>query len=318
MNGVDRATRRSIFVPFAALMAIAILVSPIRPFPLLALPFAMLMLAFRTRELVALAIALGLAYLALTGEPEASAAGWSLERGWCLLVGGLFVGFSAVGRPTGLLDRGLATVTLALGAIIGASALRPGLGATVDEWMESRIREAAAAAYEVLVTTPEAASGSLGESVGAAIESWAGFQHDVYPALLAIATISALSTAWYVTGRRDKRADRPPPVREFRFRDEYVWILVFGLLLLVLPLGSTAFRVGENATLFMGLLYLARGAAILAWIGAAAAASAWTWLLLGVGAVLAYPLVFGAALVLGVGDTWLHVRERLAARSARG
>ncbi len=305
---------RASLAPVGALVAVAVLVSPIRPFPLLAVPFALLLVALRPRDLFGLATAAVLLVLVFRPDPLDPGSGWFMSRGWCLLAGGLFTGFSVLRRPPALFDRSLGTVTIATTAIALTAFLEPGLGRAVDGWMEAQIREAATTAYSILAADPEAAAGSIGDSIRAAIETWAVFQHDVYPALLALATMAALSVCWYFAGRHGENYDRPPAVREFSFRDELVWILVAGLMLLVLPLGGEAFRIGENATLFMAALYLARGGAILAWIAAAAATSAWTWILLAVGAVLAYPFVFGAALVLGLVDTWLHVRERLAAR----
>lgn len=309
---------RDSLAPIASLVAVAVLVSPIRPFPLLAVPFALLLVAFRPREMFGLATAAVLLALVFRAGPLGTDSGWFMQRGWCLLAGGLFVGLTVLRRPRGLFDRGLGTVTLATTAITLTAMLQPGLGRALDGWMEVQIRDAAATAYAILAADPEAASSSLGDSVRAAIETWVVFQHDVYPALLALATMAALAVCWYFAGRHGEDYERPPAVREFGFRDELIWILVAGLMLLVLPLGSGAFRVGENATLFMVALYLARGGAILAWIVAAAATSAWTWVFLAVGTVLAYPFVFGAALVLGVGDTWWHLRERLAARLVDG
>jgi hypothetical protein len=266
--------------------------------------------------LFGLATAVMLLVLVFRAGSLGTDSGWFMQRGWCLLTGGLFVALTAARRPRGLFDRGLGTVTLATTAIALTAMLRPGFGRALDGWMEIQIREAATTAYAILAADPEASSSSIGESVRAAIETWAVFQHDVYPALLALATMAALAVGWYFAGRHGEDYERPPAVREFSFRDELIWILVAGLMLLVLPFGGSAFRVGENATLFMVALYLARGGAILAWIATAAATSGWTWVFLAVGTVLAYPFVFGAALVLGVGDTWWHLRDRLAARLA--
>jgi hypothetical protein len=299
-----------------SLVAVAVLLSPIRPFPLLAVPFALFLLAFRPRELFGLVTAAVLLVLVFRAGTPDTGAGWFMQRGWSLLVGGLFVGLTVLRRPRGLFDRGLGTVIVATTSIVLVVLLQPALGTALDGWMEEQIREAATAAYAILAADPQTASGAIGESVRAAIETWALFQLDVYPALLALASMAALAACWYFAGRYGEDFETPPPVREFGFRDELVWILVAGLMLLVLPLGGGAFRVGENATLFMVALYLARGGAILAWIAAIGATSAWTWALLAVGAVLAYPFVFGAALVLGIGDTWLHLRERLAARQS--
>jgi len=318
MSGSGPGRARASLAPVAALVAVAVLVSPIRPFPLLAVPFALLLLAFRTRDLFGLATAAVLLALVFRPGQLEPGSGWFMSRGWCLLAGGLFVGFSVVGRPRELFDRGLGTVMVATAAVAVTALLQPAFGHALDGWMEAQIREAASTAYSMLAADPDAAAGSIGDSIRAAIETWAVFQHDVYPALLALATMAALSVCWYFAGRRGEESERLPAAREFGFRDELVWILVIGLILLVLPLGGGAFRIGENATLFMVALYLARGGAILVWITAAAATSAWTWILLSVGAVLAYPFVLGAALVLGLMDTWLHVRERLAARLVDG
>ena len=309
---------RASLAPIACLVAAVVLLSPIRPFPLLAIPFAMFLAAFRPRDLFGLATAAVLLALVFRAGPLDTDSGWFMQRGWSLLAGGLFVALTVLRRPRGLFDRGLGTVTVATTAIALTAMLQPGLGRALDGWMEIQIREAAPTAYAILAADREAASGSIGESVRAAIETWAVFQHDVYPALLALATMAALAACWYFAGRHGEDHEPPPAVREFRFRDELVWILVAGLMLLVLPLGGGAFRIGENATLFMVALYLVRGGAILAWIAAAAATSAWTWAFLAVGTVLAYPFVFGAALVLGIGDTWLHFRERFAARLVDG
>jgi hypothetical protein len=68
----------------------------------------------------------------------------------------------------------------------------------------------------------------------------------------------------------------------------------------------------------MGGLYLLRGAAILLWIGAMAATSLWSAVLLAIAALFLYPVVLGTALVLGLSDTWLDLRSRLSrARAER-
>jgi hypothetical protein len=300
--------------PLACLVAVAVLLAPVRPFPLLAVPFALFLVAFRPRDLFGLATAAVLLALVFWPGPLDADSGWFMQRGWCLLAGGLFVASTVLRRPRGLFDRGLGSVTVATAAITLAAISRPAMGRALDGWMEAQIREAATTAYAILAADTKSASGSIGESIRSAIETWAVFQHDVYPALLALATMAALAACWYFAGRNGEDYETPPAVRDFGFRDELVWVLVAGLMLLVLPLGGGAFRAGENATVFMVALYLARGGAILAWIAAVAATSAWSWVFLAVGAVLAYPFVFGAALVIGIGDTWLHLRERLATR----
>ncbi len=127
-----------------------------------------------------------------------------------------------------------------------------------------------------------------------------------------MASLAALGVSGYVLGRLSSGYGGLGPLREFRFADQLVWLLVGGLLLLVLPLGSAAFRVGENAAVFMGLLYLLRGLAIMIWVGAAVLTCAWSGWLLALAGLLLYPVVAGTALVLGLSDTWLDLRGRLS------
>ncbi|MGW8281992.1 MAG: hypothetical protein ACWGON_01725, partial [Gemmatimonadota bacterium] len=184
MTESGRGRVRTSLAPVAALVAVAVLVSPIGPFPLLALPFALLLLAFRPRDLFGLATAAVLLALVFRPGQLESGSGWYMTRGWCLLAGGLFVGFSVVRRPAGLFDRGLGTVMVATTAAAVTALLQPAFGHALDGWMEAQIREAASTAYSMLAADPEAASGSIGDSIRAAIETWAVFQHDVYPALI--------------------------------------------------------------------------------------------------------------------------------------
>jgi hypothetical protein len=314
----ERAKRGSSLASTVALLAAALLLSPVGPFPLLAIPFALLLAAFRPKDLFGIGAAIVLLVLVFRAAAWEVDAGWYMLRGWCLLAGGLFVGATALRRPDRLLDRSFIAVAISTVLLAAGSFVWPELGPSLDGWMSDRIGDASNMAHAILLSDPQVASGALGDSISSAIDGWAAFQHDVYPALLALATMAALAVGWYFAGRQGEGYERPPPVREFGFRDGYVWLLVAGLALLVLPLGAEAFRAGENAALFMTLLYLARGGAILVWIAAAVTTSAWTWVLLAVCALLAYPFVFGAALVLGIGDTWLHLRERFAARAANG
>lgn len=62
----------------------------------------------------------------------------------------------------------------------------------------------------------------------------------------------------------------------------------------------------------MVALYVARGGAIFVWMLSAAGVAPLTWLLLAVVGALMYPVVLGATFAIGMGDTWMDVRERLA------
>lgn len=202
----------------------------------------------------------------------------------------------------------------ALSALAGAGATAVGL-ALLDRrgWREldwSVARRLRGAAAEVVASWGSAAgiegvSGRFSSAVYQAAE----LQAALYPALLALGSLAALGVAWWMYRRLTAKEPQPlRPLREFRFRDELVWLLIAGILLVLLPVGGVASRTGTNLLTFMGALYALRGGAVmLALLGAPGPAAA---LLGGVAALLLYPLFMAAALVLGLSDTWLDLRAR--------
>jgi hypothetical protein len=82
-------------------------------------------------------------------------------------------------------------------------------------------------------------------------------------------------------------------------------------MLVVLPLGELASRLGYNALLFMGALYALRGLGVFVFLSGGAP-SFLTIVFVGLAVVFLYPLVLTAVLLVGVGDTWLDVRARAA------
>jgi hypothetical protein len=115
--------------------------------------------------------------------------------------------------------------------------------------------------------------------------------------------------AWWAFGRL-ARGERAPlgRLREFRFRDELVWLLVGGVVLLGLPLDALATRVGENLLTFMAVLYALRGAGVLLVIGGVPGPVG--MLVVGVLVVLLYPFVMATTFLVGLSDTWLDIRKR--------
>ena len=300
------------------LVMAAVLLSPLSPVWIVFIPFALLLLAFRTDDRMSVAMAALILGLGFAGSRPGGME-WYVPRAWSLIAGGAFVAVNVVWRGNGLVGRSLRAIGVALGVVALIGLARPGVLQGVNWWMTSEIRQAAVVAGSVLQQIQGSADPEVRRQLESAVQRWVGFQQDVYPAMLSLATVAALGVAWFGFERISGRLGSPGPVREFRFSDHLIWLLIGGLCLLVLPLGGLAFRVGENATLFMGGLYLFRGAAILLWIGAAAATSVWSGVLLSLAALLLYPVVLGTALVLGLSDTWIDLRARLSrARSGDG
>jgi hypothetical protein len=308
---VGSASGARTLIRFGALAA-ALSLSPISPLLLVLIPLGLMLVALRPDDVLALVVGivlLGLAFLPAGGPRSTD---WFAQRAWPMLLGAGFIGGTLVlGRAT-LLQRSLAAVSIAVLAVVAAGALRPTVVVGLDEWMTGQIQLAAI----VLIQWSNAAGGrpEVAEPLTRAVMRWTDFQQQVYPALLALASLPALALGWYLFGRLTGKPETPAPVREFRFDDHLVWLFVAGLALFVLPVGPLLTRVGANAALFMAALYVVRGAAVITWLLRESGATPWTWLLLALAALLLYPMVLGAAFVFGIGDTWLDIRERIRSR----
>lgn len=294
-----------------------VLLSPLNPLVVVAVPVAVLLVAFRPGDYRAVALAALLVGLTFLRPGAGEQALWFAERGWVLLVAGGFVLAAALDVGRSLLLRGLAGLATGAAGIAVTGLFRPEVVGRVDWSISSRIRDAAVTASRWMGSMES--GGGLRSDLGAALFEWAGIQEAVYPALLALATLAALGVAWYVVGRFSGVREALPPLRDFRFADQLVWVLVAGLGLMLLPVeGAATTRVGGNAVLFMGALYLVRGCGVLIWLATATVGSGWALALWSAAAILLYPVAAGAALLLGLSDTWIDVRDRLAGASGAG
>jgi hypothetical protein len=303
-------TRRARWGTAVALTAAVVFLSAASAIPLVAIPMAVVLAAvpfpnrLKWAGLALLLCILGVAYPggALTG----------LSRGWALLLGGGFL-VATLARPRwGVLPRSLLALSLAV-VMGGLAVLLAGGWAELDGLVRSHLLSATEAAIRGLrpATADSAAVGQFAETA----RRVALLQWQVFPAILALQSLAALGLAsWAVARLRRVEAGTFTlrPLREFRFNDQLVWLLILGLALLVLPLDAVATRLGYNALLFMGGLYALRGFGVIAFL----AGGAPSFLMVMFGAIMAvflYPLVLTAAFLVGLGDTWLDVRGRAAA-----
>lgn len=293
-----------------ALAAAVLFLGVLDGFPLVALPLGVLLLGLGSRPRGWLLGAAALAW-ALAVTP---AGGFGLlSRGWGLLLGGAFLAVTLARPRWPFFSRALAALGAGL-AGVGVWLGLTGGWARLDWAMTEHLRSLAAlTAQEALGRFPDARwAQDLSAMSGRIVEA----QGAVFPALLALQSLAALALAWWAFGR-SRGTTRGPALgllREFRFHDALVWLLIAGLLLLVLPLGEGAVRAGANVLLFMGALYVLRGFAVFLFL--ARGAPPLPSLVLGaLAAVFFYPIVFTAALLVGLGDTWLDVRGRAVAGS---
>jgi hypothetical protein len=289
-----------------ALTVIAAGFSVLNPALIIFVPLAFMLVALPPRKPWLVMIALVLLASTFVG-PSGGEVLWWFGRGWALILSAWFVLAIALLPGSGVLARALAavggsaaTVALLFLAIrngwhqldwtVGMQ-LRTGASDIVAFW-GSRVPEKP--------WTSELAS---------AIYSFTDFQANTYPALLGIASLAGLALAWWLWRRLSIQDPRPlGPLRDFRFRDELIWVVVIGAVLMVLPLENAASRAGANLLTFMAALYAVRGLAVmLALFGSPSLFGALFGALL---LVMLPPIVMAATLMVGLTDTWLDLRAR--------
>lgn len=286
----------------------------------MAAPLAAYLLAQRpTRRDVATGVVVGAAaFLMLAGPGDTFVA---LERGWIALLAGALAVLVMLrpGRafvPTALSALGLAAAAAAL--LVWVTPL------SWDEvaWRVTRhfgyqarqVLGAMAAAAELTGGETPGVVASLERSVGTGIRLASG----VFPALLLLQSLAALALAWGLYRRlaREPVGEPVGALREFRFDDNLVWGIVLALAALLVPSSVGLGALGGNLAVFFGGLYAVRGVAVGSALAAAAGIRGWGAVLGGAVVVLFLaPVAALVALALGVTDTWVDWRARLA-RSA--
>lgn len=298
----------------AALALVVAVFAVVSPTLLIFVPLALLLVALPPRRPLLVAVA-GLIFWLVFGAPAEGDSLWYLERGWALLLGAWFVLVIAVFPGWRFLPRALAAVGAALVTTAVVVTLTHGGLAPLDELVSERVR--AGAAQALAMWSNAAGFERVSEQMTKAFAVATELQVKLYPALLALASVAALGVCWWAFGRVASDDVRPlAPLREFRFRDELVWLFVAGLLLLVLPANELAHRAGENLFTFMAVLYALRGAAVLVVIGGVPGPLG--LVLGGLLIVFLYPIVMAATFVVGLSDTWLDIRARRQASSDSG
>lgn len=296
-----------------ACLAIALLMlAALDPLPLVLVPLALLLLATpveRRWRWAAGGVLLGMLGLAAGVGPIGG-----FSRAWALLVGSAFL-MVTLGRPAWPVLKRSLTALASAGVLVAVGLGVTGTWRTVDQAVRQYLAEVSERAFTAArESAPEV--GFLQELASAAGQV-AQLQAELFPALVALQTLAALGlAAWLLSSFRGHQDPRLTlrPWREFRFHDQLVWLLIAGLALILLPAGDGAARLGYNAVFFMAVLYALRGVGVFLFVSVGA--SRLVMLVFGaLAAIFLYPLILGAAILLGLGDTWLDVRGRAVAAS---
>jgi hypothetical protein len=135
----------------------------------------------------------------------------------------------------------------------------------------------------------------------------------LYPGLLTLASLGGVRLAWSWHHRiaRHPIGPAPTPFTAFGFSDQLVWGWVLGLVLCLLPLPRVWSSVGANLLLVVAVLYAVRGLAVFS-VGSGRVPGL-VLAALTVIAMFLLPFVMGGLTLLGLADTWLDFRRRLAA-----
>lgn len=307
LAGHPREWRRA-----AGLFLILALSSSVRPAVLVGLPFALMVTALPVRKPLALLVGAGLIFLALTGVDRSGL--WYAERGWTLLVAGWFTALTVRWPASGFLSRALASIGGAVAVAATFFAVRPGAWSVLDWSVAERLRQGVATALAAM-TMLRGGEQPMSPSLVTTIYQAAETQAHLFPAMLALVSMAGLGVAWWLYVRLALGAGGAlSPLPGFRFDDQLVWVFLAGLVALAMGPGEAWPRAGGNLVVFMGALYVLRGAAVVVFVNNGL--SVLGAVVLAFGMLFLAPVILVGALFIGLGDTWLDIREKVQARAA--
>jgi hypothetical protein len=284
--------------------------SIVGPGVLIAVPLLMLLAIAGLRSLRVAAAAAIATMIVASGQRDGL---WFAERAWSVLIGGGFLALTLLAPRWAMSSRALAAVLGAVGITAGALALQS------DAWLalDAAISDTVRAGFDGTIYLLSTMNGE--EGLTPALEAWlydvADAQAAVYPAMACLGSMAALGVAWWARTQLVGEGDQGVgPLRHFRFNDHLVWLLVAGLLLIVAQWGEALVRLGSNAVVFMAALYALRGAAVFLFVSGGLSLLGFLTFVFAL--VLAAPVLFGVAMLIGIGDTWLDIRARTGERAA--
>lgn len=301
------AFRKSDWLRAGVLCILVLLTSTARPSVLVAVPFLLLVGTNALRGYAILGATLIAIIIVMVGPYDGM---WYLERGWALLLGGCFVGLSIVRPKMKISDRALEAVFGALVLVAILMTLMSGAWNIVDWVISDRVRATVAQVIAL------GGSEGLAPTLITALYQTAEVQILIFPALTALASMSALLLSWWLfiffSGRSEEALGL---VKNFRFNDHLIWMLVVGLFLLFTRWSEPLQRLGSNAVVFIGALCAVRGAAVIVFITGGFSVLGYAMTLFGL--VIVPPIVLGGAVLIGIADIYLDFRKRSEQLAAR-
>ncbi len=226
-------------------------------------------------------------------------------RGGGIMVTGAFVA-AVVWRP----ERLGRNVGVAVAAGLAGTLWWTWLLGVTWERIEFALTRATWAIYRTMAKSMTAFDGpSANEDAAAGI----ALVVKLFPGLTVLAAGTGLLVAWAVYQRVSHRpiGGPAPPFAGFRGSDHLLWGLVVPLAILISPAGDVLDLIAVNVLLVFGIIYVARGAAILTWFMRPKSLLGSVGLgLVAVAALFVLPIAGSGLLLLGIVDTWIDIRRR--------
>ena len=299
--------RQSDWLRAGVLFVLVLLTSTARPSVLVAVPFLVLVATNLPHRYTILSATLIAMLIVMIGPYDGM---WYLERGWALLLGGSFVGLSIVRPRMKISDRALEAVFGALMVLVILMTLIPGAWNVVEWVISDRVRATVAQVIAL------GGSEWLTPAFISALYQTAEVQVLIFPALTALASMSALLLSWWLFTLFSGRSKGVlGSIKNFRFNDHLIWIFVVGLFLLFTRWSEPLQRVGSNAVVFIGALCAVRGAAVIVFITGGFSVLGYAMTIFGL--VIVPPIVLGGAILIGIADIYLDFRKRSEQLAAR-
>ena len=271
------------------------------------------------RALAAITVAVWPVWTAARGgvSSEVLTAGWSVLAAGCL-------GLSLLAsRSRQFLGKGVVAVLSALivGALLvvvtpsGPAAFARTVGSVLEVRGNADLANWRVARSQLMrgsTTQADTATAAVLDRFEQSLAGLPQLARLVLPSMLALESLVAMALAWSLFHRfsRTRLGDDLARLRDFRFNDHWIWSVIVGLVLALLPALQALRPLGVNMLVFFGALYAIRGAGVLAWF----LRPGRSLLGLVVGVALLLLLRDGAAIALGLvglGDTWADWRRRI-------
>jgi hypothetical protein len=250
-----------------------------------------------------------------------------LARGWGVLLAASFAAVLTLEGDWTFLPRALAAILAAL--VLGGlavsmtdSGLAAASGVLAEEF--TRRGDELLAAWREFTSQPQwqdlvkdnASADQLALQVERQFTALPPVALRLAPALLALESLAVLALGWALYHRFGRARLGPPlaALRDLRFHDAFVWGLIGGLLVLVVPMPATVSALGLNCLVFFSALFALRGLGVLVWF---LAPGRWMVIVWSLVLVMFWSVIAAVALVIGVGDIWLDWRRRPRPQSQR-